>query len=261
MSSRPFNPLPTCPIPFQWDVEGRIAELRAIINDPATSESQKVNLETAIKLYREKELPGELRWIQDGKVVPHKDIDFRRPYWNEGYAQQLSSRAILPAVESARQPDLRTSNSHIARSIISTQQAKPLGMRPVLALFGPAPSIDITMVNDTGSNAFTVFDTDVVALGIPQNYMGFGINVPVTTPTGIVWRQQINVEIQLLDAQGNPVSDWIFDRGIVTPAAPGVSRLSGDGIRQSLYFATAPGNQHLYVAEKKNGIVEQLPVV
>ncbi|EGC47208.1 conserved hypothetical protein [Histoplasma capsulatum var. duboisii H88] len=117
------------------------------------------------------------------------------------------------------------------------------------------------MLNDTGSNALTVFDTDLVALAIPPTYMGFGGNTQITTAGGSVIRQQITVEIQLLDSQGNAVSDWILEEGIVTPAVIGGVRLSGDCIRQSLYFATAPGNQHLYVAEKKNGIVEQLPVV
>ncbi|KGY15550.1 hypothetical protein PABG_11543 [Paracoccidioides brasiliensis Pb03] len=98
MSSRPFNPLPTFPIPLQWDVDGRISELQAMINDPATREPQKINLQTAINLYREKKLPGRFKWIQDGKVVSHKAIDFQRPYWVEGYGQQLSSRAIIPAI-------------------------------------------------------------------------------------------------------------------------------------------------------------------
>jgi hypothetical protein len=32
-------------------------------------------------------------------------------------------------------------------------------------------------------------------------------------------------------------------------------------LRNHLYFATAPGNATLFVAEKKNGIVAQLPVM
>lgn len=83
MSTRPFNPLPACPHPIQWDVPGRITELQTMIDDPTTSEPQKKNLQTAINLYRENELPGHFKWIQDGKVVPHKNIDFKRPYWVE----------------------------------------------------------------------------------------------------------------------------------------------------------------------------------
>lgn len=54
-----------------------------MIDDPVTSEPQKINLQTAINLYHENELPGRFKWIQDGKVVPHKNIDFRRSYWVE----------------------------------------------------------------------------------------------------------------------------------------------------------------------------------
>ncbi|EGD97710.1 hypothetical protein TESG_05111 [Trichophyton tonsurans CBS 112818] len=221
MSTRPFNPLPACPHPIQWDVSGRITELQTMIDDPTTSEPQKKNLQTAINLYRENELPGHFKWIQEGKVVPHKNIDFKRPYWVEIFAR----------------------------------------VRPVPGLLSPAISIDVTLLNDTGSNTLTVFDTDITALGIPPTYMGYGADVLITTAGGTLRRRQISVEIQLLDSQGNAVSDWILEAGIVTPATAGATRLSGDGIRQSLYFATAPGNQHLYVAEKKNGIITQLPVI
>ncbi|KAM5436677.1 hypothetical protein McanMca71_001793 [Microsporum canis] len=126
----------------------------------------------------------------------------------------------------------------------------------------PEPSsINVTMLNDTGSNMLTVFDTDLIALAIPPTYGGFGSYVSMSTAGGQVQRQHIVVEVQLLDSQGNPVSDWVLEHGIVTPASLGTARLSGDGMRQYLYFATAPGNAHLYVAEKKNGIVQQLPVV
>lgn len=36
---------------------------------------------------------------------------------------------------------------------------------------------------------------------------------------------------------------------------------SGGGIRRHLYFARSPGDEHLYVAEKRDGIIAQLPVV
>ncbi|OJD27481.1 hypothetical protein ACJ73_01120 [Blastomyces percursus] len=269
--SRPFNPLPTFPNPVQWDVPGRIAELQAMINDPATDEPQKLNLQTAINLYHTGELPGRFKWIQDGKVVRHKDIDFRRPYWVEGYGQQLSSQVMIPATmpKPFFVPPQSVSKSQLAHRTMYTHYPTGQGLghqifariRPVSGLLSPAFSIDVTMLNDTGSNTLTIFDTDLLALAIPSTYMGFGANVPITTAAGIIWRQQITVEIQLLDSQGNAVSDWILEQGIVTPAATGAGRLSGDGIRQSLYFATAPGNQHLYVAGKRNGIIEQLPVV
>ncbi|EZF16671.1 LOW QUALITY PROTEIN: hypothetical protein H112_05666 [Trichophyton rubrum D6] len=115
------------------------------------------------------------------------------------------------------------------------------------------------MLNDTGSDALTVFDTDLIAHR--SNVPGFWASNSSLTANGIVLRQVIYVEIQLLDSQRNPISDWILEESVVVPSAEGNTRLSGRGMRDCLYFATAPGNQQLYVAEKKNGIVQQLPVV
>ncbi len=61
-------------------------------------------------------------------------------------------------------------------------------------------------------------------------------------------------------ANGTAASDWITELGVIISQGQ-VRRLSGPSIRDHFYFATAPGNQHLYVAEKKNGIMAQLPVV
>ncbi|KAM5441464.1 hypothetical protein MferCBS31731_003535 [Microsporum ferrugineum] len=273
MSPSSFNPLPLCPNPIQWDVPGRIAELQAMIDDPATSEPQKINLQAAIDLYHRKELPGPIIVIQDGKVVPLAKLDIRRPWWGEGYGQQLSSQAMIPAAvpEPSSSPSQSVSESSLNQQLAHrmTYNRYPPGRSVGHEIFArikpifspPSSSINVTMLNDTGSNMLTVFDTDLIALAIPPTYAGFGSYVSMSTAGGQVQRQHIVVEVQLLDSQGNPVSDWILEHGIVTPATLGTSRLSGDGMRQHLYFATAPGNTHLYVAEKKNGIVQQLPVV
>ncbi|EGC49137.1 conserved hypothetical protein [Histoplasma capsulatum var. duboisii H88] len=78
-----------------WDVPGRIAELQAIIDDPATSEAQKTNLQTVIKLYHDKVFPGPLKWIQDGKVVLLKDINFDRLYWSENGIAYISQPILI----------------------------------------------------------------------------------------------------------------------------------------------------------------------
>ncbi|KAM5469069.1 hypothetical protein MferCBS49748_003280, partial [Microsporum ferrugineum] len=100
MASRPpFNPLPACPNPIKWDVQGRIAELEAMINNPATKEGQKINLQAAINMYHEKKLPAPALFIQKGKVVFPEEIDFAYPFWVEGYGQQLSVQALIPTGE------------------------------------------------------------------------------------------------------------------------------------------------------------------
>ncbi|KAM5457435.1 hypothetical protein MaudCBS49596_000630 [Microsporum audouinii] len=89
--------------------------------------------------------------------------------------------------------------------------AKEAGLR---GLKGEPSSINVTMLNDTGSNMLTVFDTDLIALAIPPTYGGFSSYVSMSTAGGQVQRQHIVVEVQLLDSQGNP--DWVLEHGIVS---------------------------------------------
>lgn len=72
---------------------------------------------------------------------------------------------------------------------------------------------------------------------------------------------QIVVEVQIVNLQGETITPWFVEVAIIVPDEQGLVRLSGQGMRNHLYFATAPGNGMLYVAKKKNGVVSQLPVV
>ncbi|EER36800.1 conserved hypothetical protein [Histoplasma capsulatum H143] len=209
MSSRPINPLPVCPVPIQWDVPARIAELQAIIDDPATSEAQKINLQAVIKLYHDKVFPGPMKWIQDGKVVLLKDINFHQPYWSEGFAQQLSAQTMIPALEldtSSAQPQCVSENVHssdegkLTNFTLSAFESATCAshdlqilarIRPVPGLL-PSPSllsIEVSMLNDTGSDALTVFDSDILALAIPPTYGRFGPIITVAMAGGTVWQQ------------------------------------------------------------------------
>jgi hypothetical protein len=53
----------------------------------------------------------------------------------------------------------------------------------------------------------------------------------------------------------SPWSDWINERAVVKPVAPGVPRLSGHRIRD---VGTAPGNHFLAVAATKGGMASLL---
>ncbi|KAK2812777.1 hypothetical protein FQN50_001106 [Emmonsiellopsis sp. PD_5] len=262
-----FNPRPICPIPIQFDVSSRVDELLAMISDPAISEAQKENLRAAIELYAQGVFPGPLKLIQDGKIVELRDLDVRRAWWAEGYAQQLSSQHIVPGPSSGISSEGAMTQQLAHRITYGRWQGGVAEghqmFARIRAIPGLAPprTIDVTMLNDTGSTAHTIFDTDVIALGIPANYAGYGPLVQLATANGPVYRRYIAIQIQLLDPNGIPASDWMDEDGVVTPLTPGAVALSGNGIRRALYFATAPGNDQLYVAVKKNGLVKQLPTV
>jgi hypothetical protein len=109
----------------------------------------------------------------------------------------------------------------------------------------------------------TIFTTDLINLHYnPNTYQGRIGFVPVSTANGIVARERIIIEIQLMKANGTIASPWFRESALITPLQLGLQyRLSGNAMRNHLYFATAPGNTTLFISEKRNGIVTQLPVV
>ena len=60
--------------------------------------------------------------------------------------------------------------------------------------------------------------------------MGF---VQVGTANGVVARERVIIEIQLIKADGTIVSPWFFETAVITPVQLGVMqlRLSGNAMR------------------------------
>jgi hypothetical protein len=106
-----------------------------------------------------------------------------------------------------------------------------------------------------------VLDTDLTTLGTPT-YLGWKYPATIYTAGGIVVREQIEIEVKVVTQDGKELTPWMLERCVVVPVQPGIPtyRLSDQGMRDYLYFAIAPGNVSLYIAQKKNGIVSQLPV-
>lgn len=129
-------------------------------------------------------------------------------------------------------------------------------------IYGADPNalpIHVPIQNDTGSNAQTLLLTDLVALRCdPYNYLGIYYQV-VETPAGNVTNIGVRIEIPITADDGVPLTPWYLEVAVVNPTS--TVRLSGAGMRQHLFFATAPGNGRLYVAVTKSGVVSQLPVV
>ena len=137
-----------------------------------------------------------------------------------------------------------------------------LQMRLISELGGSnGKQITKLVLNDTGSSLQTVFIRDIKEMtnGISQ-YWGKGEDMTVRTANGLVSRPTVLIEVRLLKCNGEVFSNWIREWGSITPDGDPYSRLSGRGIREQLFFATAPGNHWLYVSETKSGLMSQLPV-
>jgi len=131
--------------------------------------------------------------------------------------------------------------------------------RLALGFGDPSLVTNVTIANDTGSNLQTIFDTDLANLNCNINAYPVGLN-PVFTAGGIVQRRMILIQMQILQANGDEVSPWFEEKAVITPVLPGATqcRLSGNEMRNHLFFATALGNASLFVAQSRNGILIQL---
>jgi hypothetical protein len=118
-------------------------------------------------------------------------------------------------------------------------------------------------MNDTGSSIQTLFSTDLAALGYNElTYRGHRGIADIETANGTIRRRRIVTEMQIMKADGTTITPWFREFAVVLPPQPGIQcRLSGKAMRNHLYFATAPRNANLFVAQKKSGITTQLPVV
>jgi hypothetical protein len=117
----------------------------------------------------------------------------------------------------------------------------------------------VNVINDTGSSLLTLFDTDILQLGILEGYTGWRGEVTVRNASGTVNRyRRIRVQFQLLRDDDSPWSNWINDYAVIKPDSQGVPRLSGCGIRRVMYLGTPPGNHLLAIATTKGGMASLL---
>lgn len=124
-----------------------------------------------------------------------------------------------------------------------------------LAKGGDGTIWGIIVMNDSGSDALTIFDTDLLQLGGVGAYRGWCGIADISSANGAVDHcLLVMVEVQLVQDDLTPWTPWIEELAIVRQVQPGLLRLSGAGIRERLYFGTAPGNHFVAVSSTKGGL-------
>lgn len=125
-------------------------------------------------------------------------------------------------------------------------------------------------MNDTGSNVQSMRRSDWNALKTPDAML---MRDEMLTAGGMKDVYNVFLEIRIVKPEvkknaqnqevltGNhvPLTLWYVE--MLRIVEDDESLLSGETMRNHLYFATAPGNDKLYVSSKKNGVVADLPVV
>ncbi|KFY15433.1 hypothetical protein V492_01986 [Pseudogymnoascus sp. VKM F-4246] len=235
---------PAIPIPLVFDVEGRIKELQGYL-DPSNPdyqpEWQHENIRAVIKLYEEGKIDGIQRTtIINGKIASYEDaFTSKTGSWIEGVIYQRAQKF-------AYGHGLFGPNGHELKMFV----------RLIPGLGGDGTALGISVLNDTGSDALSIFNSDVLQLGAGiQAYGGQVGMVRIINANGAADTCMcMLVEIQLIKDDYSPWGDWIRKRAIIRPNQPGTSSLSGPGMRDVLYFGTAPGNHTIAVSTTKGGL-------
>lgn len=114
-------------------------------------------------------------------------------------------------------------------------------LRLVPELGGSEEIHGIVALHDTGSDYLTIFNSDFSSLGNSANYLGWiGTTNLMNAGGGIEVLRLIIVQVKLVTDADMSWTDWIQEIAVVRPAALGVPRLSGSGIRDAVYWATSP---------------------
>jgi hypothetical protein len=125
---------------------------------------------------------------------------------------------------------------------------------------GSGTEYAVSVLNDTGSNLLNVWDNHAASMGIDKpTYTQYRAPVAVDTAAGTTYRTKTKVQICVMDLTQVPLSDWFEEDCVVVPQTSPL--LSGQNMRNELYFATAKGNRELFVGKTKNSIVMALPAL
>lgn len=124
---------------------------------------------------------------------------------------------------------------------------------------------DLLCLEDTGSSNFTLFETDLYAIGVSPGYTFWMPDVSVQVVGGALSLQCVILELQVLShgVGSEAVGGVFYDTCHVLPGGPDNQlRLSGMGLHRHLFVATAPNGLGVqYVATNKTRLAAQLPVV
>lgn len=280
------------------DAEQIASKLRAykewVINPPFPMEYHRENLLFLIDHYENGgSLPpfGQTRWVQQGKLLDHKPTEpttaatlgdsvcchnsmvrspltllnvepttFRSISWASRQRRDLDRTCPDGAVNVvsiySRYTDAPSVYAFLFH-VCSSSNFKKIPARIRLPTF-PNTTTAISIANDTGSNVQTIHVADLFSLPYHPDTTSTEL-VQLHTPVGRALRFMLDIEIQITKLDGVALTDWFPERAIIGP--PGSRRLSGDAMRNHLYFATAPGNTTLYISANKHGLTSQLPVV
>ncbi|OAA58999.1 hypothetical protein SPI_06201 [Niveomyces insectorum RCEF 264] len=230
--------------PREQATELTVRLLHQELDELAADDKQRQNFACILRYFEDEGnlLPDETLWAINGALrkEPPTPDEIRTTTWKampDG-AAQMAQKSVFGFHETA----------HVHQLFANIKLLEDIDSEP----------IRVAIVNDTGSNRQTVLPTDMQALGFDSGRHA-SANVLVTTAGGNIVRVSLWLAMQIVKENGDPLTHWYIEAAVVGEFSD--ARLSGNGMRNHLYFATAPGNAALFVAAKKHGLVSLLPTL
>lgn len=116
-------------------------------------------------------------------------------------------------------------------------------------MIGGYQAFQTTMLNDTGSEMFVLYSHEAQALGYNPNIHPTR-PVVIRTANGLVNRIAVLMELRVLRYDGQALTGWFIEDGIIIPFTGIESRLSGSSVRRQLFFATSPVDPNFLVSAR-----------
>jgi hypothetical protein len=120
---------------------------------------------------------------------------------------------------------------------------------------GDGQWFNIEMMNDTGSDIMTFFDTDFAMLGDLSLYVPNWESVFITDANGLQQEMfRTRVEVQLIRDNGEAWGPIFLEWVVFRPYSFGMPRLTGLELRRNFFIGTGTDFSHLSIACTKGGM-------
>ncbi|OQE85798.1 hypothetical protein PENNAL_c0023G08899 [Penicillium nalgiovense] len=225
---------PVCPIPLVVQPAERIQQLKDYL-PTEFGQVQRVNVEALIRMYESGELGPRRHGDPPVYLVEGKRVD-KDPWQDESVPNNTMKWCELPHMAQSVSDSFRFS------ALYGMQQLHARMRIPLQYGGDPALTRLFLVCNDTGSDVLTVFRSDLAMLQFDPARHGGALEGAqlLDTPIGSAPQTFVQVEMQVLTSSL-------------------VDLHPGQMVRQYLFFGTAPGNDRLYVAQEKAGLIRDMP--
>ncbi|KAF7512817.1 hypothetical protein GJ744_011920 [Endocarpon pusillum] len=236
------------------------------------------NLELALQDYAADLRPKVAWYYQHGQRITNGNLNRDLPFLIEGcptgsaLASRVGGQTVPNRPAPSKGADEPSGHSEHPVTAKGKEVAKGSSFGSgIFTISGDNKNIqmfaEVQLIFDTGSDVFTLWDTDLAELGWPRiddletKYSGYGGTGQLSTAGGPVPRKFIWVEKRLMVSHltGEWVySDWSRERASVGVKNRNMPRLSGAALPKQYHFVLKKGGENLMASQTKDDMIHHI---